>query len=89
VSVRTSSVVATGIIALAAIGLVTIFGGTIAAVVSPPVAPAETTTTPTPAPSAAAPAATAPPAPAAPSGTAAASPSPNTKNAQSNADNRR
>jgi hypothetical protein len=36
VSVRTSSVVATGMIALVAIGLVTIFGGTIAAVVSPP-----------------------------------------------------
>jgi hypothetical protein len=37
VSVRTSSVVATGMVALVAIGIATIFGGTIAAVVTPPV----------------------------------------------------
>lgn len=48
-SVRTSSVVATGMVALLAIGLVTIFGGTIAAVVAPPSAP-ETTVAGPPAP---------------------------------------
>src|SRR3569623_3104352 len=57
VSVRTSSVVATGMIALAAIGLVTIFGGSIAAVLYPPTAAPETA-----GPSATAPA-TSPPAP--------------------------
>ena len=70
-SVRTSSVVATGMIALAAIGLVTIFGGSIAAVLSPP-ASAPDTASP-------APAAASPTAPA-----AAASAPPPTTNAQTN-----
>lgn len=74
-SVRTSSVVATGMIALVAIGLVTIFGGTIAAVVSPP--------------ESALPAAPALQPPNAASSPAAGSPQPTSKpNAQSNPDKR-
>jgi len=72
VSVRTSSVVATGMVALVAIGVAAIFGGTIAAVVTPPVTPPE----------AAGPAATPPGSPAPGGGLPASPPGPPQPQAQ-------